>query len=153
MIKKTMSPAKLLICVILVSLSTLQDVRSSQDEGSISIAAASMVHLLSDPKFFVDRKVRVFGYVYGIGASTLYLTKAHAEAQDAMSSLSLSTAPLVGEAFGGSKCVGHYAYVIGEVKVEPFIPYSLVKLVNVESITVTDGPEGDNFQTCYEAQP
>lgn len=113
----------------------------------------SMIQLLIRPELFADRKVEVFGYFWGYPTQKLHLTKAHAEALDTMSSVSLAVPELGPEITDLPNCSGHYVYVTAEVKIEPLIAYSLVTLVNVESIKIADGPKGDKFQICYEAQP
>jgi|GEM_PF-3405450 len=126
---------------------------SKRDKDSSSVISVSMVHLLTDPAFFEGQKVRVFGYFGDFAAHSLYLTKAHAHGLDVLSALRL---PLPDSNVGKSNrpiCDHHYVYVVGEVHVRPLIPYDVVSLYKVESIEIADGPEGDKFQVCYEAQP
>lgn len=143
-------------CFFVILIFSFQSSSLAQDIDNEDVAApfvVSMSQLIVNPNFFHDQRVTVFGYFGHYNESALFLTKAHSIGSDTLSAVRLDILRPGPEQSKFPSCNGHYAYVTGRVLVEPFVAYSRVVLLDIESIKIADGPEGDKFQLCYEATP
>jgi len=124
------------ISMVFFVASALLFVESNVVFAESKLIAAPFVRILTNPAEFIDKRVRVVGYLTFSPSLALYLTRDHAEFHDVESSVPVHDGSKDGS-LTSSSCLNHYVQLTGTVRKRSDIK---VELVDVEKVLRLDEP-------------